>query len=226
MNTLDLIVILVVVCSGLFAFVRGFVRETLSILAWVGAGLVAYYGYEKFKPAVGRLVPNPLAAQLTTAGVLFVVSLLVFSVLVGIVSDRVRTSRLGSVDRSLGLIFGLARGVLVVCVGYIVAVRVIEPGDKWPPDPEGLPGWMAEANSRPYLDKGAKPLADLVPQRLIDRGTAATQSVDSAAKAKQQLDDSLNALKPAEPPPQPPAYDNKDRQDLTEKVEQSTGNKN
>jgi membrane protein required for colicin V production len=230
MNTLDLIVISVVVLSGLFAFVRGFVREGLSIAAWIGAGLVAYYGYERFAPTVARLVPNPLAAQLTTAGVLFVVSLLVFSVLVGIVSDRVRMSRLGSVDRSLGLLFGLARGLLVVCLGYVVATHAIEPG-VWPPKADRLPVWMAEARSRPYLEEASTPLVQMVPERLLDRSAAAAtqavDTVDSAAKARQlqnMVDPPPVPATPDKQQSQPaPAYDNGQRQDLNRAIEQSTG---
>jgi len=221
-NTLDLIVISVVGLSALFAFVRGFVREALSIVAWIGAGLVAYYGYARFAPAIGRLIPNPLAAQLTTAGLLFVVSLLVFSIVVGVLSDRVRTSRLGSVDRSLGLLFGLARGVLVVCLGYLVTVHVIEP-DAWPPKNEDLPGWIAEARSKPYLEQGATPLLQLLPPNLLDQGAKAAKSIESAAKAKESLD---QALPPAPQKTQPPAYDNSKRQDLNETIDQVNGQRN
>ncbi len=228
MNTLDLIVISVVGLSALFAFVRGFVREALSIVAWIGAALVAYYGYASFLPLVGRFLPNLLAAQLTTAGLLFVVSLLVFSVVVGVVSDKVRSSRLGSVDRTLGLIFGLARGVLVVCLGYLVTVDVIDPND-WPPKPEVLPGWIASARLRPYLERGAGPLAQWLPHDLLERGTTAAaeaaRSAESAAKAKSDLDRTIGpASEPAKPPP--PAYDDGKRQDLTQKIEQLNGKPN
>jgi membrane protein required for colicin V production len=228
MNTLDLIVISVVVLSGLFAFVRGFVREALSIFAWIGAGLVAYYGFERLAPTVGRLVPNPLAAQLTTAGLLFVVSLLLFSIAVGVLSDMVRTSRLGSVDRTLGLVFGLARGALVVCLGYLVAAHVIEPST-WPPKPEGLPPFIAEARSRPFLEQGAGAIATMLPPELLEKGataaTQATQSIESSTKAREELE-KLTAPAPApdkDGKKPAPTYDDRQQQDLTRKIEQTNG---
>jgi membrane protein required for colicin V production len=229
-NTLDLIVISVVVLSGLFAFVRGFVREALSIVAWIGAGLVAYYGFERFAPTVGKLVTNPLAAQLTTAGLLFVVSLLVFSIGVGMLSDLVRASRMGSVDRSLGLIFGLARGVLVVCLGYLVTVQVIAKGP-WPPKAEALPPFMAEARSRPFLESGAGTLLKMLPPDLLERGaTAANQAkeqIESGARAKEQIDRIAppppQPAKGDKPPPGSATYDDREQQDLTRKIEQANG---
>jgi membrane protein required for colicin V production len=223
MNTLDLIVISVVGLSALFAFVRGFVREALSIVAWIGAGLVAYYGFERFAPGIGRLIPNPLAAQLTTAGLLFVVSLLVFSIIVGVISDRVRMSRLGSVDRSLGLVFGLVRGALVVCLGYLVTVHILEP-DSWPPKNDELPAWIAEARSKPYLEQGATPLLRLLPPNLLDQGAKAAKSIESAAKAKDMLDKTVDPPPPAKN--QPPAYDSTKRQDLDQTIDQINGKQN
>ncbi len=221
MNTLDMIVIGVVVLSGLFAFVRGFVRETLSIAAWVGAGAVAYYGFASLEPTIASFVSNPLIAQVATAGILFVVSLLVFSVVVGMLSSRVRASSLGSVDRSLGLVFGLARGALFVCLAYLVTVHFFEPGI-WPPkNDERLPPWIAQASLRPYLEAGATPLTQLIPTRLLDKGTdAATQAsqslettaktADLANKANEMLkdtQDSFDALRrpPVPKQPQPPS---------------------
>jgi membrane protein required for colicin V production len=186
LNTLDMIVIGVVVLSGLFAFVRGFVREALSILAWIVAGAVAYYGFDSFKPTVEHFVSNPLAAQVVTGGVLFVVSLLVFSVVVGMLSSRVRASSLGSVDRSLGLLFGLARGALVICLAYLVTAHLIAPGH-WPPKPEELPPWIAQASLRPYLESGATALAGLIPGKILDKGT------NAAATAGQKLQDAAQA---------------------------------
>ena len=252
MNTLDLIVVLVVVLSGLFAFVRGFVREALSIVAWIGAGLVAYYGFERFSPIVGRLVPNALAAQLTTVGLLFVVSLLVFSIMVGMLSDMVRTSWMGALDRSLGLVFGLARGVVLVCLGYLIAVLVIE--HAWPPKPEGgLPDWMAEARSRGFLERGAGTLVAILPPDFVERSAhAASQAGKTIESTTDKAKDKVNLLnlpfqdQPNQPPPQnqPPAqpqsqpqpqqqsgggrtaapvYDQSEQQDLARKIEQTNG---
>jgi membrane protein required for colicin V production len=224
MNTLDLIVIGVVVLSGLFAFVRGFVREALSILAWVGAFAVAYYGYPQSVGIAEHWIANPVIAHAATAGTLFVISLLVFSVVVGVVSAQVRSSGLGSADRTLGLLFGLARGMLVMCLAYLVMIRVMEPG-VWPPRADGLPPWIAEARLRPYLERGAAPLQHLVTEDLLERGATAaaeaSQSLEDAGRSSNGDNANRSAAKPEGQPP-PPGYDNRARNDMTNTIEQST----
>lgn len=237
MNMLDMIVVGVVVLSGLFAFVRGFVREALSIFAWIGAGAVAYYGYDKFEPTVKTLVSNPLIAQVATASILFVISLLVFSVVVGVLSSRVRSSFLGSLDRSLGLVFGLARGCLVICLAYIVMVRILTP-DPWPPKPEDLPPWIAEASLRPYLEKGSTPLIHMIPAKLYEKGTSAATAIGDAArdgalsqgllKNSQNPFDALPSAAPQQPQSvptprlQPQAYAPEQSREMNRAIEQST----
>jgi membrane protein required for colicin V production len=240
MNMLDMIVVGVVVLSGLFAFVRGFVREALSIFAWIGAGAVAYYGYDKFEPTVKTVVTNPLIAQVATVSILFVVSLLVFSVVVGMLSSRVRSSFLGSLDRSLGLVFGLARGCLVICLAYIVMVRILTP-DPWPPKQEDLPPWIAQASLRPYLERGSTPLIHMIPAKLYEKGTSAATAIGDAArdgelsqKAGELLKNSQNpfdALPSAAPQPQqtapaqplqPQGYAPEQSREMNRAIEQST----
>jgi membrane protein required for colicin V production len=225
MNTLDLSVVAVVVLSGLFAFVRGFVREALSIMAWLGAFAVAYYGYDHVVGIAEHWIANPVIAHTAAAGTLFVVSLLLFSVLVGIVSTQVRESSLGSADRTLGLVFGLARGALVVCIAYLVAIRLIEPGI-WPPQADRLPPWIAEARLRPYLERGAAPLQQIVTDQVLERGAAAAeeagQSLESVGRTPG--DSGSEANPPAAKPVTPPqgGYNNNDRKDMNRAIEQST----
>src|SRR5260221_6554457 len=114
-NALDIIVIAVVALSALFAFARGFVKESLSIAAWVGAGLITLYGLPHLRPVALKYISNPLLAAGAAGVTLFVVSLIVLSLLTSAVAGRVKQSALSAVDPSLGLLVralrrrGLAR---------------------------------------------------------------------------------------------------------------------
>ena len=77
MNPLDLGVIAIIVLSAVFAFARGFVREALSIVAWVGAAAITVFGFSTVLIAVSPLVNNVLLAQLIAGFGLFVISLIV-----------------------------------------------------------------------------------------------------------------------------------------------------
>ncbi len=155
MNWVDLIVIGVVAVSALLAFARGLVREVLGIAAWVGAGFFAVWAapyvearfLHWFGPDFGK--PAALAAM-------FIVALIVLSVVSSMVGGLVRVSALGGVDRTLGVVFGLLRGVVLIAFAYIVAGWVVT-ADRWP-EP------VLEARSLPYAYKAATMAANLLPR--------------------------------------------------------------
>ena len=146
MNWVDLVVLAVVLVSGLLAVMRGLVREVLGIAAWVAAALVAYKAMPYVAPWTRQQVTDP--------GV-FLVALIVLWIIVGVIGGLVRDSALGSLDRTLGLVFGLARGAVLVCAAYILAGFVIPP-DNWPPP-------VREARSLTPAYEGAEWLASQLP---------------------------------------------------------------
>ena len=113
----DIAVLAVLAVSGLLALVRGFVREVLSIASWVGAAAAALFLYPELAPHLeglfGVIEPGPVA-NIAAGGVIFLVSLIVFSLLAGLIADRVQDSALGPIDRTLGLVFGLVRGAALL----------------------------------------------------------------------------------------------------------------
>jgi len=183
MNVLDIIVVAVVAISGLFAFVRGFAREMLSIAAWVGAAAVTFYLFEPSR-MLARGMMKPWLADVVAPVVVFVFCLIVFSIITGVLSNQVRQSSLGAVDRALGMIFGVARGILVVCAAYLVMTRFLAPEDR--------PNWVIQAHTQPLLEAGAQRLNALIPHNMLERGTQAAseaaQKVNAANQLKQDLD--------------------------------------
>ena len=111
---LDIILIVVMLVSGLLAMVRGFMREVLSITAWVLAAAATLYSYGKLLPFAKQYFNNDIVAAVIVVGGVFLVTLLLVSILTIRVSDMVLDSRVGALDRTLGFLFGLGRGLVVL----------------------------------------------------------------------------------------------------------------
>ncbi len=217
MNPLDLGVIGIVVLSAIFAFARGFVREALSIVAWVGAAAITLYGFNWVYAQVEPLVHDRLLSQLTTGLGLFVISLIVLTILTGIVARSVRASGLSPIDRTLGFIFGLARGAFLVCLAYLLLAVSVQPND-WP-------GWIRDAKSKPYLHEGADVLRGFLPESLKAKSVTAAEelirTIDPKAAAAAEAQRAMRALAtpgPAAAPtpdsPPAPSYRQGDKREL------------
>jgi membrane protein required for colicin V production len=192
MNTLDLAIIAVIALSAIFAFARGFVREALSIVAWVGAALITLYGFNNVYGMILRFVTTPLLADLIAGAGLFVISLIVLTILTGYIARFVHSSALSPIDRTLGLIFGLARGVVLVSLAYLVVDVSLPPNDR--------PVWIREAKSERFLAKGADMLRDALPESMQVKSAAAA---DDARRALERAQDAQRAMRPPPLPAKP-----------------------
>jgi len=186
MNPLDLGIIAIVVLSAIFAFARGFVREALSIIAWIGAAAITLYGFNWVYAQVEPRLHDKLLSQLTTGFGLFVISLIVLTILTGIIARAVRATGLSPIDRTLGFIFGLARGAFLVCLAYLLLVVSVQPND-WPV-------WIREAKSEPYLHEGADVLRSFLPESLKIKSAEAVDSATKALSPASEADRAMRAL--------------------------------
>jgi membrane protein required for colicin V production len=137
MNWLDIAVIGVVLLSAVFAFARGFVREALSIVAWVGAAAITLYGFNRAFALVDPHVHNVLLSQVIAGFGLFVVSLVILTIVTGF----------------------LARGAFLVCLAYLLLDLTL-------PQQSERPEWIRDAKSAPYLHEGADLLKGFLPESL------------------------------------------------------------
>ena len=155
MNWVDLLVLCVLALSGLAGFVRGMVREVLALGAWIGAGVIAAMSFPALQPIVRRSISNPDIADPVAFGVVFLLVLIALSLVARMVSGAVRRSALGSLDRTLGLVFGLARGAALVVVAYILGGLAV-PVENWPPP-------VLEARTLPTVYRGAAWVTEMIP---------------------------------------------------------------
>ncbi len=155
MNWVDLVVLALIVLSGLLAFMRGFVREVLGLGAWVIAGVAAYLAFPYLQPWLRQQFSDPTIADAIAIAGVFIIVLVLLSLFASAISGAIQSVGLGGLDRTLGLVFGLVRGALLVAAAYIL-VGLAVPVDQWP-----VP--VLEARSLPTIYQGAQWVAGQVP---------------------------------------------------------------
>ncbi len=164
---LDIGLIAICLISGLLAMYRGLTREVLSILSWALAAAATVYVVlfrqdlakqlvDQFAFLQGSMTIGLIALGLTV----FVVVLVIVHIITIKFSDTILDSRVGMIDRLLGFVFGVARGFLLVVIGFLFFEFITEE--------KSHPAWVREAQSLPYVrDTGHKlreMLATYVPQ--------------------------------------------------------------
>ncbi len=131
MNYVDLAILGVVAISAILAFMHGFVREVLGIAAWIAAGYVAVILNPLAQPYFLRWIGSPDIANPVSYAATFVVALILFSIVTNLLGKAVRSIGLTGVDRSLGVLFGIVRGAVLVMALYIVG-GLLTTSDHWP----------------------------------------------------------------------------------------------
>jgi membrane protein required for colicin V production len=181
LNPVDLAIIGIVLISGVLAFFRGFVREVLAIVGWVGAAFATLYLFAPVAPLARRYLSPPLLADGITGAVLFIGTLLVLSIVSHAIAARVRTSALSAFDRSLGFLFGIARGAVIVAIAYMLVAWTVPTADQ--------PQMLHQAKVLPLVSWAGDLLVGLLPPdarlRVRDAvGTAGARAKDAAAAAR------------------------------------------
>lgn len=205
-NAVDIAVVVVLLASGVFALMRGFVYEALAMTGWVLAGLAAFWGLPSIRPLVHNYISNNTIADVAGGAGIFLVVLVVCSFITHAVSRSVRGSAVSSVDRSLGFAFGLVRGLVLASLCFILVGKLMA----------GEPEVLTEAKSRPLLVACATFMESLVPAQLSGMEEKARQAGEAAANdAKNAAYDRMLNPKPKADPAKPdnaaaksPTYDN------------------
>jgi membrane protein required for colicin V production len=165
LTAFDIAALLVVGLSVLIAWLRGAIRELLTIATWVGAGVVAFYGFPYARELARRTMETEWLADAIALCVVFVVPLIAFKVAAAVLADHIPGGHVETVDRIVGAIFGAARGALVVCVAYLGLTILVAPEDH--------PDWIKNAIVLPYVEDGAALLNRLMPENVAARSLGA-----------------------------------------------------
>lgn len=192
LTIVDLIVLGILMISGLIAAYRGFLKEALSVSSWLFAALAAVFVWPVTKPFVRSLIDIQIVADiLALIGVFFLV-LIPASFMSFRLSEMVRGSRAGPLDRSLGFVFGVARGLLVVGLGYVIFSSLASPKDQ--------PEWVREARLLPVVKGTADVIRSLGNGKKKNKDEQAEPAATEEAAPK-ETKQAANAIPVPKPKP-------------------------
>ena len=199
LSAFDGIALVILLGSGLMALVRGFVREALSITAFVAAALASLWARPVFIGLGLEFIPNALFANIAVLGVVFMLVFLAVSFVTGSLAKGVKEGEdVGFLDRALGFVFGLLRGLVFLGLLLIVFASAT-PGAQ-------APDWMRDARVYPLVNASARALQSLAPEdsriaqtpRISPDGSARSDDDDDDAaydrRERERLNDLLNQV--------------------------------
>lgn len=191
---IDIIVLAVLLISAVIAFLRGFIREVLTILGVVGGLAAAYFGGPHFLPYMESwlgitedgepqhlfgVVPYTLLADILSYGSIFIVVVIFLSVVSHFLAEAVKSIGLGAIDRTFGVIFGLLRGAILLGVLYLPMYMLVEPEQK--------AEWFEGSKSYFYLEKTAAALVKFLPDSALKKMEEDAQTIGDAVTTREKL---------------------------------------
>ncbi len=199
---LDLVVVLIIVASAVYATYRGLVSESLAIFGWIAAAYATLY----FGPWVAWWMQDMTKPQWLGQAVgyllVFLIVLIPLQFASSRISQNVKKSQVGTLDSVLGTGFGLLRGVAIVGIAYLVFTAWVPLRDQ--------PGWIVNTRLFPVIRASAEVVASLIPNQDIRAPQSHRDPNDSpdpiAEKLKETSSDAGSSPKsdarPAENPAQ------------------------
>jgi membrane protein required for colicin V production len=131
MSWLDLLILGVIALSALISLIRGFVKESISLLSWIAAGIVAFRYFSAMAELLEPYLADPTIRSMAAFAILFISTLIIGAIINFIMSQLVSKTGLSGTDKALGVVFGGARGVLIVTMIVLLASLTPMPEAQW-----------------------------------------------------------------------------------------------
>lgn len=202
---IDILVVVILLISALIAFLRGFIREVLTIAGVVGGLAAAYFGGPYLIPHMRGwfgvekgvvpdrlfgILPYDILADALSYGGIFILVVILLSVLSHFLAETARNIGLGAVDRTLGFVFGLVRGVLLIGLLYLPVHLFIEDDAK--------ESWFKDSRTHFYMVRVADAFAQLLPENAVEETDEALEKleedINEASQTRKKLEE-INLLK-------------------------------
>lgn len=214
-NTVDYVVFATILVSGLLAIFTGFVREIYSLFNWSASYFIGVKFYFLAEPFVKKYISNPKTVTYASIFIVFCICFIVLGLIGRFIVGFIKGEALTAIDRSLGFVFGIVRGYLIVCLIYLVTSYVLWPDiDKPQPAPDvsqqhtetklsdnkkeekkesesGPPSWLLHAKTRPMLAFGSSLLKEFVPEKTLEKTTE--KYLDEKDKVHNKVDEEIGS---------------------------------
>lgn len=155
LSTVDINIIIIVAISTILALFRGLTREVLAITGWILAAYAALFIGPLVSPYLGAYIKVEWLASAICLILIFIIVLTVFSLFSRNISHSMQKSSIGALDRTLGLLFGVVRGMFLVSLAYLLLLLILEKDQQ--------PEWITKAKLFPAVQLGANTLYQIIP---------------------------------------------------------------
>lgn len=161
-NLFDGAVFTILFLSALLSFFRGFIREALSLAAWVGAGMLTLFFTKDIAQFLKPYVKSDAGAIIFGTMGTYFLALTIISLVNIIIARYIKSgSDVGAFDNFFGMIFGLLKGSAIIILGYFLSSLV------WGEDKEKYPEVIKTAFTRPAVEKGTDILKSILPAYIM-----------------------------------------------------------
>ncbi len=197
----DIVVLVVLLISALIAFLRGFIREVLTITGVVGGLAAAYFAGPLLAPYMRgwfgvedgieperlfNILPYDIVADALSYGLIFIIVVVLLSILSHFLAETAKTIGLGAVDRTLGFIFGILRGIVLLGLLYLPVHLFI--------DDETKGGVFDGSKTHFYLEQTSEALAEFIPESTVEDIEDGVGSLEEASQTRKKLEE-INLLR-------------------------------
>lgn len=191
---IDVLVLIILLISAGIAFMRGFIREVLTIAGVFGGLAAAYFGAPMFKPTMRGwfgveegieperlfgILPYNIVADALSYGLIFIIVVTALSFISHALAEWAKRTGLGAIDRSFGFLFGLIRGILLLGLLYLPVHLFVEKDAK--------DSWFKDTKSHFYLEKVSAAMAEFLPEDAEAAGEAAMTQGEKIMDAREKL---------------------------------------
>lgn len=180
-SPVDIGVVVITLISAFLAMLRGFSREVLSLLSWVLAAALSYEFHHQLADYLNNFFPHPRITLIIAIALIFIVSLVIISLITIKFSNLIAHSVLGPLDRFLGLFFGVARGLIVCALGFLLLISMVNEKNR--------PLWLNTAKATPLLSELAHKLQILLPVDFNQITAFTSQFTDKKKNATTNTDE-------------------------------------
>lgn len=190
MNTIDVIILVLVLLSAVVGFWRGITREILGIFSWLLAAIIAYFLHAVPEPLIGMIISNEFLKETVSSLLVFLIALIILTSITYSFSDAVKGSIIGGADKILGFLFGACRGFLLVSIVAVGANKfVLKSGGN-------APKLLKESKLIPITDKVVMGLIQTIPANKLNVWKDKTESFfsDVSVKGSQKIYDAAHDL--------------------------------
>ena len=170
MNNLDLCILIVVAVSALIALNRGLIKEVLSIIGWVLSVVVVVFMLPIVQPLVQTRFDDDTMAIVVSSILIFIVFFVIWIIITSQIVDKIRSSKINSIDRILGLFFGIIRACILIIL-FNIMVGWIIPADE-------QPEMFKESKYFQLAGNFAEPIEKLIPKEKFVRNEAKEDKKD------------------------------------------------